>query len=375
MADRALTGCGVCGAPLSAPILDLGRQPLAERDTGKTYPLRVTRCTGCGLPQLDYLVERAQVFPPGHPYASGNSAALRRHFAALAEQLRPRLTPGALLVDIGANDGTLLRAFDHQGLRQVAVEPTGQIRKTSPGVHRYQEFFTTDTARRIREQHGPATVVTACNVLAHCADPHDFTSGVRHLLDDDSVFVTENHDWARVARDLQIDTVYHEHLRFFTPGALARLLEAHGLLLQAIEPIGTHGGSLRAYAAPDPTPGLHERATRALDTLHRLVADAADAGPVYGISAATRATPLIHAAALTALIDRVCETPGSEKIGTRIPGTTIPIVPDEHLILEQPPHALLFAWHLAGDIVPKLRAAGYRGRFIAPLPRPRILEE
>jgi len=342
----------------------MGMQPLAERDS-KPYPLALVQCGGCSLVQLSYAVDQAEVFPLGHPYATGNTGALREHFAALADELGKLLSPGDTVVDIGANDGTLLSGFSG-GVRRVAVEPTDQARKCrQAGMLTYQEFFTATTARHIRRLAGPAKAVTACNVLAHVPDVHDFLDGVTAMLAGDGVFVTENHDWLSVVNGLQVDTVYHEHLRIFSLASLSRLLADHGLLVSGMQRIATHGGSFRVYAVRE-QPDLAGRVERTMAGLRAMLASAD--GPVYGIGATTRATPLIHYADIARYLACVCEVPGSQKLGTNIPGTNIPVVDEAKLIADQPPTALLLAWHWADSIVPALRARGYEGRVILPLP-------
>jgi hypothetical protein len=347
----------------------MGTQPLAERHgDGPRYPLALLECRACTLVQLSYVVPEREVFPLDHPYTSGSTKALWRHFEGLATQLQlDVLDAGDLVVDIGANDGTLL---DRLGptVRRVGVEPTNQARKLSEkGIAAYQEFFTPALGKRLRDSHGPAKVITACNVLAHTRDPHGFMTGVKHLLADDGVFVVETHDFASVEDGLQIDTVYHEHLFYYTITSLSRLLGKHGLVISAVQKIPTHGGSLRAFARR-PRRDLEKRAQAAASSLRVLMDGAAQAGPIYGIGATTRATPLIWYAGIQDYLACVCEVPGSEKIGTLMPATKIPVVDEAKLIADQPPYALLLSWHLAEHIIPLLRAKGYRGKVIIPLP-------
>lgn len=376
---RTVANCQLCGSGHLTGILDLGSQPLAERDDGYRYPLGLLECGSCGLIQLSYAVDRAEVFPADHPYATGNTQVLREHFGQLAREAARYLDSDDLAVDIGANDGTFLAQLGQGWVRKdgtrlgkprlLAIEPTNQAQGCrAKSVPVEQAFFSSGLAREIVQYQGRAKVVTACNVLAHVDDPHDFMKGVAHLLAPGGVFVTENHDAASVVAGLQIDTVYHEHLRFWSPATLGRLLEQHGFLIQHTEDIATHGGSFRIWASLRPR-NLQQRAETARDQLCRLMEIACESGPVWGIGAATRATGLIHFAGLDRWIHRIAEVPGSDKIGTCMPGTEIRVVDEAEMIKVQPPHAVLFAWHVAGDIVPKLRAAGYEGRIILPLPR------
>lgn len=371
-----VTHCGVCGSWNLVPLLDLGEQPLAERyGSSERFPLALLECRACTLVQLSYIVDQRELFPPGHPYASGNTGALRKHFAGLAHELSGLLSPGDLVVDIGANDGTLLAEFSG-AFNRLGVEPTDQAKKCAGrGILVWQNYFSADVGKGVRELHGPAKLVTACNVLAHVPDPHGFMTGITHLLADDGVLVTETHDVAAVLDDLQIDTVYHEHLRFYSITSLSRLLGMHGLVVTGVQRIPTHGGSFRVFARR-PRRDLQARADGVLDSLRQLLSGLDQTGHlIYGIGATTRATPLIHAAGIAPFLACVCEVAGSEKIGLEIPGTTVSIVDEAELIAGQPPYALLLAWHLEDTLVPALRAKGYEGRFIVPLPEPVVLDD
>jgi hypothetical protein len=372
--DTEITACGSCGAGGLVTIIDLGLQPLAERES-TPYPLKLLQCGTCSLVQLSYQADPHEVFPEDHPYATGNTTFLRNHFSSLARQLSRHLRDGDVVVDIGANDGTLLAAYPGQlALTRVAVEPTGQAAKCrEKGLVTFKEFFSLGVAKDILNATGRAKVITACNVLAHVPDVHGFLEGVRLLLADDGIFITENHDIDSILHGLQVDTIYHEHLRYYSVASLSYLLGMHNLDVSKSELIPSHGGSFRVWARHrENILVFRERARETAAKLHDLVAAAAAEGPVYGIGATTRAVPLMHFGDLAGLVTCVCEVSTSEKIGMLMPGTTIPVMPDEYLIEQQPPHALMFSWHIAGSIIPKLRSAGYRGKFIIPLPEPVI---
>lgn len=370
-----VTSCALCGCPELSPVLDMGMQPLAERyGSDERYPLVLLECGNCTLVQLSHIADPREVFPPGHTYATGNTRALREHYSSLAARLSASLTRPDLVVDIGASDGTLLSCFP-SSLVRVAIEPTRQAEKAeAKGLEAWQEFFTAGVASRLRAELGAAQLVTACNVLAHVPDPHDAVAGIAHLLADDGVLVTENHDVHSILHGLQIDTVYAEHNFYWSVTTLTRLLGDHGLVVADVEKIGTHGGSFRVTARRQRTGDLERRAQAAAKALRALLDGAAQQGPVYGIGATTRATPLIHYAQIADYLSCVVEVPGSDKIGLTIPGSSIPVVDEAKLIADQPPAALLLAWHWADSIVPALRAKGYLGRFIVPLPDPKVID-
>lgn len=372
--------CGSCGHGPLDPVLDMGMQPLPQATPGYAslrYPLRLVRCARCTLIQLDYIVPQVMLFPDGYPYATGNTKALRDHFAGLARDVAGLIAPGDLVIDIGGNDGTMLKA-----LREITpdnplllVEPTDQARKAEQArIDIIGTYFTASTARRIRQGYGHAAVIIASSVFGHVPDPHDFLDGVTELLADDGTLIIENQDWHNVINGLQVDTVYHEHLRYYTPASLSYLLERHGLIITSLTRTAMHGGAFRAVCSRQGG-DLKERVAALVTRLIRLLDEAACAGPVYAVGAPTRATPLVNYASIGPYLSCACELAGSEKIGACIPGTSVPVVDEQALIDDQPPHALLLAWDSADIIIPALRKRGYRGRFIIPLPEPRYADD
>lgn len=383
---RLVETCGACGSGNLKPVLKLGISPptCAMVPVGqqgavveKPHPLDLLHCEDCTLVQLSVIVDPSEVFPPDYPYSSGNSKALHENFSDLANDARKwfgGLAPMDVVVDIGANDGTLLGKFMGT-CRTVGVEPTRQARRIAGAA--YQEFFTEKLAREIVKQHGKAKVVTACNVLAHVEDIDDVMRGITTLLADDGILIAENHDLDSVVTGRQWDTVYHEHLRFYDPWSFNQQLNRHGLAARSWRGIRTHGGSFRmlaergtsGYGRPEQRQydfeGLQQAATAARDALRESVSDGA-----VGIGATARATTIINYCELDSnQIEYVCEVPGSDKIGRYIPGTSIPVVSEQVLFGDdQPERAVLFSWHLADVIVPKLRERGYTGEIILPLP-------
>lgn len=384
MSGRVVQSCGACGSENLETVLSLGASPPtcrmvpigAENSVEESHALGLLRCPACTLVQLSVIVDPAEVFPADYPYSSGNSRALHENFADLArhaDEYVGGLAPMDLVVDIGANDGTLLSKFLGK-CRTVGVEPTGQARRIAGAA--YQEFFSEALARRILEQHGPAKVITACNVLAHVEDIGDVMRGIHLLLAHDGVLIAENHDLASVVDGGQWDTVYHEHLRFYDPYSFHAVLRTHGFGAVAWHGVPTHGGSFRMLAdkgvngstGPEPCKYDFEGLQRAAAASRDALRDAA-AGGVVGIGATARATTIINYCGLDVEdIACVCEVSGSDKIGHYIPGTRIPVIDEAALFEDQPARAVLFSWHLADVIVPKLRDRGYTGEIILPLP-------
>ena len=378
MPDGPVLACGSCGFTRLEPVLDMGMQPLPQaRKDGRVnrYPLRLVKCPRCTLVQLDYIVPQAELFPADYPYATGNTKALRDHFGQQALFVEELISRGDLVIDIGGNDGTMLKT-----LRKIApdnwlllIEPTDQAQKAGDHIDVVQEYFTAELARKVREEHGQAQVITASSVFGHIPDPHDFLDGVTTLLAEDGTLIIDNQDWFNVVQDLQIDTIYHEHLRYYTPASLSWLLARHGLLVTSLHRTVMHGGSFRAVAVRE-KPDLKVRAAILAGDLSVLVRAAASIGPVYAVGAPTRATPLVNYADIGKYLTCACEIAGSQKIGAFIPGTQVRIVDEQALFDDQPPYALLLAWDLADTLIPLLRKKGYRGRIILPLPEPRFAD-
>jgi hypothetical protein len=391
MSARRVETCELCGSPDLELVLSLGSSPptcvmakVGERPASEDhYPLDLLLCHGCSLVQLSVIVDPEVVFPVDYPYSSGNSRALHEDFEDLANQANVwhhGLASDDLVVDIGANDGTLLSKF---GCRTVGVEPTGQAQKIEGPS--YQAFFNEAIAGEILAEHGPAQVITACNVLAHVKDLESVMRGIELLLADDGILVAENHDLNSIVNGGQWDTVYHEHLRFYDHFSFNLLLEKHGLTTTNWRAIPTHGGSFRMLAAKNPNVRNCSWPDRRVYDFDRLARKAKAARAVlrkdighgvWGIGATARATTIINYCGLDVDdIDCVCEVSGSDKIGRYIPGTSIPVVDEALLFEKQPPRALIFSWHMADRIAANLRRGGYENTIAVPLPQLQYLRK
>jgi hypothetical protein len=404
-----VTACQACGGTDLEPVIFVGylppvnaMPPIGTRPAEQpAYPAQALRCPRCELVQLGLVVDPEILFPPEYPYTSATTKILRENFAELYQEVRALLGPKAsdLVVDIGSNDGTLLRNFKNGGHRVRGVEPTDQGRRANEaGIPTDVAFFGRSAARQIAARDGQAAIVTAANVFAHIEDVHGIIDAVAELLSDDGVFITESHYWLALVETLQYDTIYHEHLRYYSLTSLRNLLAMHGFQVFHAKRIPTHGGSLRVYAArtgqrspgqsvgdllareastltPARLAAFQRKVTESKLGLLGLLRDTRARGErVYGVGAPSRSSTLINYVGLDEeIIDCVCEIAGSHKIGKYIPGTLIPVVDEERLFAEQPDHAMLFSWHIADELMPKLRARGFRGRFIVPLPEPRII--
>jgi len=400
--------CQVCGhAPLSK-VLSLGYMPPVNQmvAVGEVprqqpwFPTDLMHCAECELVQLGLAVDPVIIFPPEYPYTSGTTKLLRDNFAELYCEASAMLKLAAqdLVIDIGSNDGTLLSNFKKH--RILGIEPTevGKI-ADGRGVPTLMRYFAPAVAAEVKREHGPARVVTAANCFAHIEDVHSIVQGILDLLAPDGVFISESHYLIGLLDRLQYDTVYHEHLRYYSLTSLANLLSMHGLEVFHARAIPTHGGSIRVYAARQGARPVDESVAKMLAAEPRgeamlarlkcfrndvmlsklrllaMIRELKEQGArICGISAPSRASTLVNYLGLDeAIIDYICEIAGSLKIGKCMPGTSIPVVEESRLFADQPDCAIIFSWHIADELAPKLRAKGYRGKLITPLPIPREL--
>jgi hypothetical protein len=402
--------CQVCGSADLKSVLFLGylppvnqMRPVGQRPHEQpAYPAELLRCPTCQLVQLGLIVDPAILFPPEYPYTSGTTQILRENFAELQSEATPLLglSGTELVVDIGSNDGTLLENFRKAGHPVCGVEPTLMANLANErGVRTIMSFFGPASAAQVVKECGKAHVVTATNVFAHIEGVHDIVDSVLAMMGDDGVFITESHYLMALIETLQYDTIYHEHLRHYSLESIAYLLKMHGLEVIHAKRIPTHGGSIRVYAA-------RQGSRKVQPSVHRLLAEEGAAGPladrldafkrrvalskvelhallrdllakgsrIFGVGAPSRASTLINYVGLDReILDCVVEIKGSYKVGKYMPGTLVPVVDEAQLVESQPDVALLLSWHIADELMPKLRARGFRGDFLVPLPTPRIV--
>lgn len=402
--------CQVCGHVPLKTVLSLGYMPPVNQmvPIGQVprqqpwFPTDLLHCERCELVQLGLAVDPVIIFPPEYPYTSGMTRILRDNFAELYAESSKLLglAKDDLAVDIGSNDGTLISNFQKGGHRILGIEPTDVAKiANSRGIPTLQRYFGKDVAREVKAQHGAAKVVTAANCFAHIEDVHAIVEGILEILAPDGVFISESHYLIGLLDKLQYDTIYHEHLRYYSVGSLKYLLEMHGLEVFHARPIPTHGGSIRVYAARKGARPVQASVKAMLDAeprgaammqrlakfrdevmlsklrLHALIRDIKEkGGRIVGISAPSRASTLFNYVGLDeVIIDYVCEIEGSLKIGKCMPGTAIPVVEESRMFSDQPDCAIIFSWHIADELAPKLRQKGYRGMLVTPLPVPKAL--
>jgi hypothetical protein len=333
-------------------------------------------------------------------YVSGTSETIPVHFAAYAREVAQRFVrDGNLVVEIGSNDGTLLRAFDRKTVRVLGVEPARNIAKiaNAAGIPTLDDFFNETTAERIAAEHGRAAAIIGNNVVAHIDDLHGLLRGAQALLAPDGVFVVEFPYLVDLLERRAYDTIYHEHLSYFSVASIVRLTGEYGMRVVDARRVSVHGGSIRLFISADGTPSAAVNELLALEDAIRLAqgdplgAFVADVrrqrtdlrvlltetrkrARIAGYGAPAKGNTLLNYCGIdTSLLDFVVDR-SPLKHGLVTPGTHIPVEPPERLLASGIKDALLLAWNFAEEILrqqEQYRASG--GRFVIPIPSPRVV--
>jgi SAM-dependent methyltransferase len=406
------TTCRVCGGDELTRFLSLGPMPLAnaflrspsEFAGEPSFPLDLYFCHGCSFVQLLDVIDHEVLFRH-YLYASGTSDTIAAHNRDLAARVVGLLDLGRddLVVEIASNDGSLLKCFQALGVRALGIEPAGNIavRARAAGLDTIERFFDSTVAEEVRASHGTAAAVIANNVLAHVDNPCDFLAGARALLRPGGLVVVEVPYLRELLDRLEYDTVYHEHLGYFSVAALVALAEAAALSVVRVDRVPVHGGSVRVYfqsrgEATTHAPAVLElvraeqedglgRLSRyerfALDVernresvvtlLQRL---AAEGHSIAGYGAPAKGNTLLNYCGIDERLLPYTVDKSPLKVGLYTPGMHIPVLPVPTLLERQPDYVFVLAWNFADEIIRQQHEYRERGgRFILPIPEPVVV--
>lgn len=400
--------CQSCNSKKIKKFLSLGKLPIANdlyeiklnQRKQILYPTELFFCNNCLLVQLGFIIKPEIVFPKDFPYTSSTTKALSDNFEELSKECmsKIKINKKDLILDIGSNDGNLLSYFQKYS-KVLGVTPENVGKKAiKRGIPTIINYFNSKVAKKIVKNFGKAKVITSTNTFAHIPDVNEVVELVLKVLKNNGIFITESHYIYNLLKTFQFDTIYHEHLRYYSLHSLKYILERNGLEIFDVKEIPSHGGSIRVYSAIKGSQKINKKVNYILNKekksivslknmelfkkkvekkrkkIQNLLKKIKNKGnKIYGIGAAARASTLINYTGIKNYIDAVLEVKGSKKIGFLMSGTKIPIYEESILFKKQPEYLLLLSWHIADMLIPKLKKKGYKGKFIVPLPDPYII--
>lgn len=405
--------CRLCDGKSIQRVIELSPTPpgndfvkATELDVPQVfYPLEVYFCNACGHLQLGHVVDPEILYRRNYSYVSATSAVFVDHLRRYTVHMREEfdLRPDSLIVDIGSNDGTALSFFKDAGFRVVGVDPATEIAEIARkrGIETVCEFFGSRHAGGWRELYGPAQLVTSHNACAHIDDLRDVVEGVKLWLSDDGLFVIEVGYLLDVYENAWFDTIYHEHLDYHSFAPLVQFFARLGLQVIDVQRVSPQGGSIRVITQRDggsrqikksvselvaleKRTGLDrvetfvafgERIDRIKQQLRELVSEVkSERKSIAGYGAPTKATTLLTHFELGNVLEFLVDD-NPLKQGLYSPGHHIPVVAAETMYERQPDFVLILAWNFAESIMQQHeRYRDQGGRFILPMPEPRIVD-
>ena len=400
------SACRFCSAPLRHTFADLGMSPLANRYLASEqlgqmepfYPLHALVCDQCFLVQLEEFQTPEAIFSD-YAYFSSYSSSWLQHARGYVDMIAERLSldGGSKVVEIASNDGYLLRNFVERGIPVRGVEPAGNVAAVAEeaGIPTLVRFFGRETATALAREF-PADLIVANNVLAHVPDLNDFVEGLATVLAPRGAISVEAPHLLRLIDEVAFDTIYHEHYSYLSLHTVELVFDAHGLAVFDVEPLTTHGGSLRFWAthrddAPAPsarmetvraeeraagitTPELYSgfttRVEACRDTFLAYLADTRESGvEIAAYGAPAKGNTFLNWAGVTADDIRYVVDRSPHKQGLLLPGSRLPIHAPDHVFATKPDHLVILPWNLREEITEQMRGIrDWNGRFVVAVP-------
>ena len=404
--------CRLCNSQNLEKVLELKPTPLcdayiaADRDSEDQalYPLDLFLCHNCGYVHLPYVVN-PEIIYRDYIYVTTSSLGLADHFENYVNRIMHYLKPskGSLVMDIGSNDGTLLRFFKARGMRVLGIEPATEVAKKANeiGIETLPDFFTPDLSVKVKNNYGQAAIITMNNLFANIDDLMEITSGIKNLLAPEGFFIIETAYLSDIIQNMVFDFIYHEHLSYFSVKPLRAFFERLGMRLVNVERISTKGGSLRLYvqlksgSAPtvsiidelvryEESIGLDQSAIyetfsqrineRKHNLMNKLCELKASGKVIAGYGASATTTTLLYHFEIGNMINYIVDD-NPAKQNTFSPGLHILILPSDILYSKKPDYVVIFAWRYFEPIVRKhIVYLNSGGRFIRPLPEFEIVK-
>jgi len=404
--------CRLCHSTNLQLFIDLGLIPIVDKFISKKdlnqpeifYPLNVNLCKDCGLAQLGYIVPAEKLFNENYPYDSRMTRTRKDSYHQLATYIckKFKLPKNSFIIDIGSNTGLLLDSFKKMGMQVLGVEASSNVAKiaNSSGIETMVGFFDSGVVEEIISRKQRAQIVTATNVFAHIQDYDSFAKALKKLLSDDGIFVIQVPHFLQLLKNLEYDTIYHEHVSYFGLKPLIQFFTRFDMEIFDVieEPID--GGSIRCFVSKKGQKSISSNVNKILkseqeaqiysiDRLQKFAADVKKQKKelmnllldlkhknkrIVGVSASAKGITLLSYCKINGDILSYITEKDKLKIGKFVAGLRIPVESDEVLLHDKPDYALLLAWNFSEEIMKNLE--DYRkggGKFIIPIPNPRVV--
>ena len=402
--------CRICSSKNLVRFLDLGKHPPSDAFLKKTqldvpedyFPLEVHFCENCYLVQLGHVVSPNLLFK-NYPYMTSISASMQAHLDLLAVSVTERfnIKPESLVIDIGSNDGTLLKSFKRLKFKTLGVDPSDVANVAKDGgTETLNDYFSNDIAKKIKKEKGPAVVVTGTNVFAHVNNLYDFLNGINTVLDNNGLLVLEFPYLVDLINKIEFDTIYHEHLSYFAIRPLTVLFGKFNMEIFDIQKTSVHGGSIRIFVKKlgsvysvsnkinefislEKNEGLNSidiyllfanKVRQLREDLMTLLEDLKSQGKrIVGDGAPAKGNTLLNYCHIgTNILDYIVDM-SPLKHGLYTPGTHIPVFPIERIYTDKPDFLLILPWNIKEDIMnQQVEFKLNGGKFIVPIPKPTI---
>lgn len=414
--DLSVHRCGFCGEPLKTVFVDLGTAPPSNSfldsvqcaQEEKFYPLLIYVCDHCLLVQSPFYKKPEEIFNQNYIYHSSWSQTWVEHAAEYVNSVARRFDLGknSLIVEIGSNDGYLLQHAQKLGIPCLGIDPSSGAAATAQikGINTITSFFNSSLARMLVENGKRADLVCGINVFAHVPEINDFIEGIRILLKPGGIMTMEFPHLLRLMREIQFDTIYHEHYYYYSLLAAQKMLAAHDLAIFDVEYLPTHGGSLRIYAKKmnetprggvNQTPmvndilaseraaeldkitgytGFQKQISRIRHDVMRFLLDAAQNGKVVmGYGAAAKGNTLLNYFGIRRDLLPFVADASPQKQGKFLPGSRIPVLHPEKIREIKPDYLFVLAWNLIDEISAQhAYIRDWNGKFVTAIPELRI---
>ena len=393
--------CRISGSKNLKPILDLGHQPLANslksfaEDNEEKFPLRISFCEESSLVQLDYTINKKRLFDK-YIWVTGTSETANAYADRFCNDIlaKTQLKNNDLIIEIASNDGTFLKPFIKKGfVNTIGVDPAKNIaeKANKDGIKTIAEFWNYSISNEIKKNYGAAKIVFARNVIPHVSELHDVTKGIKNIIDDNGIGVIEFHYAGKILKDLQYDSIYHEHLCYFSIKSITYLLNLYGLYPFDIFKSPISGGSLVILFSKNKknkTSNLvnyelnekesninsidswksfaklsHEHKIKTINILRSLKGQR-----IIGFGSSARSQTYINYCSITSKQIKFIIDNNPLKQNLFTPGSSIPIVSLEKGLAFKPDYIFIFAWNFKDEIMKICRENNFNGKFILPFP-------